>query len=30
MASSDDHYIASMEVSGSNLLSGVVPSINPR
>jgi len=30
MASSDDHYISSMEVSGSNLLSGVVPSINPR
>ncbi|RLM74176.1 hypothetical protein C2845_PM15G00320 [Panicum miliaceum] len=29
MASSDDHYISSMEVSGSNLLSGVVPSINP-
>lgn len=30
MASSDDHYISSMEVSGSNLLSGVMPSINPR
>uniref|UniRef100_A0A0A9D4Z5 Uncharacterized protein n=1 Tax=Arundo donax TaxID=35708 RepID=A0A0A9D4Z5_ARUDO len=30
MVSSDDHYISSMEVSGSNLLSGVVPSINPR
>lgn len=30
MATSDDHYISSMEVSGSNLLSGVVPSINPR
>ncbi|CAN6227484.1 unnamed protein product [Urochloa humidicola] len=30
MASSDDRYISSMEVSGSNLLSGVVPSINPR
>jgi len=26
----DDHYISSMEVSGSNLLSGVMPSINPR
>ncbi|XP_062184861.1 probable LRR receptor-like serine/threonine-protein kinase At1g06840 [Phragmites australis] len=30
MLSSGDHYISSMEVSGSNLLSGVVPSINPR
>lgn len=30
MVSSGDHYISSMEVSGSNLLSGVVPSINPR
>ncbi|XP_066348118.1 probable LRR receptor-like serine/threonine-protein kinase At1g06840 isoform X2 [Miscanthus floridulus] len=30
MASSDDHYISSMEVSGSNLLSSVMPSINPR
>ncbi|KAL6653235.1 hypothetical protein ACP70R_012160 [Stipagrostis hirtigluma subsp. patula] len=29
MASSDQ-YVSSMEVSGSNLLSGVVPSINPR
>ncbi|KAK3142907.1 hypothetical protein QOZ80_4BG0353900 [Eleusine coracana subsp. coracana] len=30
MVPSSDHYISSMEVSGSNLLSGVVPSINPR
>lgn len=30
MASSDDHYISSMEVSGGNLLSSVMPSINPR
>lgn len=30
VSSSGDHYVSSMEVSGSNLLSGVVPSIKPR
>jgi hypothetical protein len=30
MSSSGDRYISSMQVSGSNLLSGVMPSINPR
>jgi hypothetical protein len=29
-SSGGDRYISSMQVSGSNLLSGVMPSINPR